>query len=39
MDPRAYRHFPTEKEQKTSFTKDGKRFFYLGQIEHDQYEK
>ena len=29
----------SEKEQKTSFDKNGTRFFYYGQIEHDDYEK
>lgn len=28
-----------EKEQKTEFTKKGSRFFYYGQIEHDEYER
>ena len=28
-----------EKEQKTTFDKNGIRFFYYGQIEHDDYEK
>lgn len=28
-----------EKEQKTTFDKNGTRFFYYGQIEHDEYEK
>jgi hypothetical protein len=28
-----------EKEQKTSFDKKGTRFFFYGQIEHDDYEK
>ena len=28
-----------EKEQKTKFAKDGTRFFYYGQIQHDDYEK
>ena len=28
-----------EKEQKTVFDKNGTRFFYYGQIEHDDYEK
>jgi len=41
---KAYLFFPTgtfffikEKEQKTEFTKKGHRFFFFGQIEHDEY--
>lgn len=28
-----------DKEQKTSFDKNGTRFYYYGQIEHDEFEK
>lgn len=45
LDSRAYRFFPTsklfpnlEKEEKTESGKKGTRFFYFGQIEHDEYE-